>query len=71
MIVFLMASIFGGSEKCSVGCGKGAERQRGLHFLWRNNLCVIIYVLIVCGGSVCPELGAWMTLRGLGVRGCL
>jgi len=46
--------------------GKGAHRQDGgLHFLWRNNLCVIIYILIVCRGSVFPRI------RGLCVCVCV
>lgn len=45
--------------------GKRLKRRRGLHFLWRNNLRVIMYVLIVCRGSVYPELGALVMLHGL------
>lgn len=35
--------------------GMGARLRKGLYFLWWNNLCVIIYALIVCRGSVCAQ----------------
>lgn len=63
--IFDGSTIFLGSEKSSVGCGKGAEREKGSTFpLEKQSVCN--YICADCVQRKCvPRIRAWVTLHVL------